>query len=77
MAFIPTSSNYLMAKVPKICSRAYYQPGRCVSVVKRGCERFNADILKTKKKPIITLLEELRMYMMKKIVQIKTKGMVT
>ncbi|CAI9276565.1 unnamed protein product [Lactuca saligna] len=71
----PEPSNYLMEKVPRTWLRAYYQVGRCFSSVEnRGCENFNAFIVEARKKPIITILEELRMYMMNKLCTTKLNG---
>nr|KAJ0209554.1 hypothetical protein LSAT_V11C400175150 [Lactuca sativa] len=71
----PEASNYLMEKSPRTWSRAYYQVGRCCSSVENGgCESYNAIIVEARKKPIITMLEELRMYMMNKLFTTKLNG---
>ncbi|XP_023737242.2 uncharacterized protein LOC111885194 [Lactuca sativa] len=71
----PEASNYLIEKDPRTWSRAYCQVGRCCSSVEnRRCESFNAVIVEDSKKPIITMLEELRMYMMNKLFTAKLNG---
>ncbi|CAI9286313.1 unnamed protein product [Lactuca saligna] len=71
----PEASNHLIEKDPRTWSRAYYQVGRCCSSVENGgCESFNAVIVEARKKPIITMLEELRMYMMNKLFTTKVNG---
>ena len=62
--------NYLMDKDPKTWSRAYYETGRCCDAVENGGnESFNAVIDDSRKKPIISMLEDIRMYMMDKLYQ--------
>ncbi|CAI9286061.1 unnamed protein product [Lactuca saligna] len=59
----PNSHQYLMEKDPKTWSRAFFQPGRCCDVVEnRFFESFNVVIVDARKKPIITMLEELRIH---------------
>ncbi|XP_052627051.1 uncharacterized protein LOC128133592 [Lactuca sativa] len=58
----PSAHQYLMDKDPKTWSMAYFQPGRCCDVVENGMsESFNVVIVDARKKPIITMLLELRM----------------
>ncbi|CAI9265825.1 unnamed protein product [Lactuca saligna] len=71
----PSAHQYLMDKDPKTWSRAYFQPGRCCDAVENGMsESFNVVIVNARKKPIITMLEELRMYMMERVFKKKCKG---
>ena len=64
----PPAVKYLLDKDPKTWSKAYYQTGRCdESVENGGSESFNAVLVDARKKPIISMLEELRMYMMEKL----------
>ncbi|CAI9279568.1 unnamed protein product [Lactuca saligna] len=70
----PSAHQYLMDKDPKTWSRDYFQPGRCCDAVKNGMsESFNVVIVDARKKPIITMLEELRMYMMERVFKKKCK----
>ncbi|CAI9298295.1 unnamed protein product [Lactuca saligna] len=70
----PSARQYLMDKVPKTWSRAYFQPRRWCDVVENGMsESFNVVIVDARKKPIITMLEELRMYMMERVFKKKCK----
>lgn len=72
----PSAHQYLMDKDPKTWSRAYFQPGRCCDAVENGMsESFNVVIVDARKKPIITMLEELRMYMMERVFKKKCKGL--
>ena len=72
----PSAHQYLMDKDPKAGSRAYFQPGRCCDAVENGMsESFNVVIVDARKKPIITMLEELRMYMMERVFKKKCKGL--
>ncbi|CAI9276504.1 unnamed protein product [Lactuca saligna] len=69
------SHQYLMEKDPKTWSRAFFQTGRCCDAVENGfSESFNAIIVDARKKPIITMLEEIRLYMMDRIYNMKLKG---
>ncbi|KAL4579964.1 hypothetical protein LXL04_016135 [Taraxacum kok-saghyz] len=53
---------------------AYYQIGRCCANVENGSsESFNAVIVDARHKPIITMFEELRIYMMEKLFKSKLK----
>ena len=62
--------KYLMDKDPKTWSWAYYETGRCCDAVENGGnESFNAIIVDARKKPIISMLEDIRMYMMDKLYQ--------
>ncbi|CAI9282033.1 unnamed protein product [Lactuca saligna] len=71
----PSAHQYLMDKDPKTWSRAYFQPRRCCDAVENGMlESFNVLIVNARKKPIITMLEELRMYMMERVFKKKCKG---
>ncbi|CAI9262730.1 unnamed protein product [Lactuca saligna] len=71
----PEAHQYLMEKDPKTWSRAFFQTGRCCDAVENGfSESFNAVIVDARKKPIITMLEEIRLYMMDRIYNMKLKG---
>ncbi|CAI9299908.1 unnamed protein product [Lactuca saligna] len=71
----PEAHQYLMEKDPKTWSRAFFQTGRCCDAVENGfSESFNAVIVDSRKKPTITMLEEIRLYMMDKIYNMKLKG---
>ncbi|XP_023768992.1 uncharacterized protein LOC111917549 [Lactuca sativa] len=71
----PETHKYLMDKDPKTWSRAYYQPGRCYDSVENDmCKSFNVVIVDAINKPIITMLEELRLYMMERLYNIKVRG---
>nr|KAJ0209809.1 hypothetical protein LSAT_V11C400172910 [Lactuca sativa] len=70
----PDAHQYLMVKDPKTWSRAFFQAGRSCDAVENGfSESFNVVIVDARKKPIITILEELRLYMMDRIYNMKLK----
>nr|KAJ0207050.1 hypothetical protein LSAT_V11C500241920 [Lactuca sativa] len=71
----PDAHQYLMEKDPKTLSRAFFQTGRCCDAVENGfSESFNVVIVDARKKPIITMLKEMRLYMMDRIYNMKLKG---
>nr|KAJ0213759.1 hypothetical protein LSAT_V11C400190290 [Lactuca sativa] len=71
----PEAHQYLMEKDPKTWSRDFFQTGRCCDAVENGfSESFNAIIVDARKKTIITMLEEIRLYMMDRIYNMKLKG---
>ena len=71
----PAASKYLMDKNPKSWSMAYYETGMCDANVENGTsESFNAVIVDARRKPIISMLEELRLYMMDKLYKAKQRG---
>nr|KAJ0214871.1 hypothetical protein LSAT_V11C300132940 [Lactuca sativa] len=71
----PDAHPYLMEKDPKTWSRAFFQTGRCCDAVENGfSESFNDLIVDSRKKPIITMLEGIRLYMMDRIYNMKLKG---
>ncbi|CAI9279345.1 unnamed protein product [Lactuca saligna] len=71
----PDAHQYLMEKDPKTWSRAFFQAGRRCDTVENGfSESFNVVIVDARKKPIITMLEEIRLYMMERIYNMKLKG---
>ncbi|XP_023761650.2 uncharacterized protein LOC111910090 [Lactuca sativa] len=72
----PSAYQYLIDKDPKTWSRAYFQPGRCCDAMENGMsESFNVVIVDARKNPTITMLEELRMYMMERVFNKKCKGL--
>ncbi|GKC18498.1 pentatricopeptide repeat-containing protein, partial [Tanacetum coccineum] len=57
----PDSHQYLLKKDPKTWSRAFFQEGSNCKAVENGVsECFNAVLLSVRHKPIITLLESMR-----------------
>ncbi|KAI3509487.1 hypothetical protein L1887_24793 [Cichorium endivia] len=64
----PTAFEYLKSKEPKTWCRAYFRTGFSCEAVENGIsECFNAIILDARKKPLITMLEEIRIYIMDRI----------
>ena len=59
--------EYLTSKQPKTRCRAYFGVGYACEAVENGlCECFNSIIVDARKKPLITMLEEIRIYVMDK-----------
>lgn len=57
-----------MDKDPKTWSMSHYKLGRCCDLVENGhFESFISVIVDARKKPIITMLEEIRLYMMERV----------
>nr|KAJ0202631.1 hypothetical protein LSAT_V11C500273190 [Lactuca sativa] len=62
-----TGYTYLMARKPETWCRAFFSHGYACEAVENGvAERFNAMIKQIRKKPIITMLEEIRILLMKR-----------
>ncbi|XP_052622742.1 uncharacterized protein LOC128128018 [Lactuca sativa] len=71
----PATYDYLMETNPKSWSRAFFQEGKmCDAVENRLSESFNSVIRDARKKPIITMLEEIRLYVMERLYNLKMKG---
>ncbi|KAL4568955.1 hypothetical protein LXL04_024578 [Taraxacum kok-saghyz] len=57
--------DHLMARNPKSWCRAFFALGKACEAIENGMsESFNSVIDKARKKPIISMLEEIRLYMM-------------
>ncbi|XP_023737311.2 uncharacterized protein LOC111885278 [Lactuca sativa] len=64
----PAAYDYLMETNPKYWSRAFFQEGKMCDAVENGLsESFNSVIRDARKKPIITMLEEIRLYVMERL----------
>ncbi|KAL4583469.1 hypothetical protein LXL04_008042 [Taraxacum kok-saghyz] len=73
----PAAHQHLFAKErdPNTLCRAFFEPDRCCDAVENGVsESFNAAIMEARKKPIITMLEEIRVYVMERMYRQKVKG---
>nr|KAJ0190145.1 hypothetical protein LSAT_V11C800408950 [Lactuca sativa] len=61
----PNAYEYLMSKEPKTWCRAYMSVGFACEAVENGIsECFNSTVVEARKKPLITMLEEIRIYIM-------------
>ncbi|WVZ12439.1 hypothetical protein V8G54_016969 [Vigna mungo] len=59
--------KYLMATPPRYWSRSIFTPSsHCDTLVNNMCEDFNSVLLHTRCKPIISMLEDIRVYIMKR-----------
>ncbi|KAH7857327.1 hypothetical protein Vadar_011340 [Vaccinium darrowii] len=66
--------NWLAEKPPRQWSRSYYCTlNKCDLLVNNLCEGFNKDIKVARDKPIITMLEGIRCYLMKRMTTRKKK----
>nr|GEV68009.1 pentatricopeptide repeat-containing protein [Tanacetum cinerariifolium] len=64
----PKSHDYLMKKYPKTWSRAYFNEGICCEAAKNGfSECFNSVLVSVRHKPIITMLESMRVIIMERM----------
>ncbi|XP_023739034.1 uncharacterized protein LOC111887046 [Lactuca sativa] len=68
----PVVYDYIMETNPKSWSRAFFQEGKMCDAVENGLsESFNSVIRDARKKPIITMLEEIRLYVMERLYNLK------
>ncbi|XP_052624931.1 uncharacterized protein LOC111911059 [Lactuca sativa] len=66
---------HLMARDPKTWSLAFFRVhNSCESVENGFSESFNSVILDARKKPIISMLEDIRIYVMQRMVTMKLTG---
>jgi len=71
----PAAHNHVMERDPKTWSKAFFQEGRACDAVENGnSEIFNATILEARKKPIITMFEEIRVYVMERMFSMQVFG---
>ncbi|CAI9287755.1 unnamed protein product [Lactuca saligna] len=64
----PSTYEYLMSKQPKTWSRAYFGSCYTCEAVEKGTSGcFNSIILDARRKPLITMLEEIRIYIMDRL----------
>ncbi|CAI9289987.1 unnamed protein product [Lactuca saligna] len=67
--------EHLIERDPITWCRAFFEPQTCCDAVENGIsESFNAEIVEARKKPIITMLEEIRLYVMERMYNQKIKG---
>ncbi|KAJ9553710.1 hypothetical protein OSB04_017755 [Centaurea solstitialis] len=71
----PLAYAHLMEKDPKSWCKAFFQVDRCCDAYENGIsESFNAVIEEARKRPVITMLEEIRIYVMTRMYDMHTKG---
>ncbi|XP_023770486.1 uncharacterized protein LOC111919104 [Lactuca sativa] len=71
----PAAYDYLMETNPKSWSRTFFQEGKMCDAVENGLsESFNSVIRDARKKPIITMLKEIRLYVMERLYNLNMKG---
>nr|KAJ0198726.1 hypothetical protein LSAT_V11C600327810 [Lactuca sativa] len=67
--------DHLMAREPTSWCRAYFSTGLACEAVENGiAECFNAIIVDARKKPLLTMLEEIRLYMMERAFNLKQEA---
>ena len=68
----PTAYEHLMEKKPESWCRAFFSVGLACKAVENGvAECFNAIIVGARKKPLLTMLEEIRLYVMDRCYHLK------
>ncbi|XP_023761534.1 uncharacterized protein LOC111909973 [Lactuca sativa] len=68
--------DYLIKRDPKCWSRAFIKVGMGCDAMENGVsESFNADIEEARKKPLITMLEDIRVFVMERLYMQKGKGL--
>nr|KAJ0223209.1 hypothetical protein LSAT_V11C200088600 [Lactuca sativa] len=67
--------EYLIHRDPTTWSKAFFKEGRDCDVVENGVsESFNSAIRHARRKPIITMLEEIRIFVMERIYSQRVEG---
>ncbi|KAL7613226.1 hypothetical protein Lser_V15G06140 [Lactuca serriola] len=67
--------DHLMAREPTSWCRAYFSTGLACEAVENGIvECFNAIIVDARNKPLLTMLEEIRIYMMERAFNLKQEA---
>ncbi|CAI9286416.1 unnamed protein product [Lactuca saligna] len=68
--------DYLIDRDPTTWSKAFFQEGRDCDAVENGVsESFNSAIRHARRRPIITMLEEIRLFVMERIYTQRVEGM--
>nr|KAJ0219739.1 hypothetical protein LSAT_V11C200065280 [Lactuca sativa] len=71
----PAAYDHLMAREPKSWCMTFFKSGMaCEAVENRMAECFNAIILDARKKPLLAMLEEIRLYMMEMLFNLKKEA---
>ena len=71
----PAAYDYLTEKNPNSWSRAFFQLGNACDAVENGySESFNSVLQEARKKPIISMLEDIRLYVMARLYNMRMKG---
>ena len=71
----PEAEKWLLEKDPKTWSRAYFQIDRSCAAFENGIsESYHNAIGEIRSKPIITMLEEIRIYLMQRMVTMNKKA---
>ena len=71
----PAAYLHLMEREPKTWSRAFFKVGLlCDSVENGNSESFNNVLDDARKKPLITMLEDLRLYVMERMYHMRIRG---
>jgi len=64
----PTAYTHLMDRNPKAWSRAFFEEGKNCDAMENGVsESFNNAIRDSRRKPIISMLEDIRLYVMQRM----------
>ncbi|GJT32521.1 hypothetical protein Tco_0922940 [Tanacetum coccineum] len=72
----PEAHDYLVQRNPNSWCRAFFDPNsKCPAFENGIAESFNRAILVQRTKPIITMLEDVRLYIMQRLVHMNNKSM--
>lgn len=67
--------EHLMLRQPKTWCRAFFSSGLACEAVENGiAECFNAIMVDARKKPLLTMLEEIRLYIMERFFHLKKQA---
>nr|KAJ0219374.1 hypothetical protein LSAT_V11C300103230 [Lactuca sativa] len=71
----PAAYDHLMAMEPKSWCGAFFKGGMACEAVENGMvECFNAIILDARKKPLVAMFEDIRLYMMERLFKLKQEA---
>nr|KAJ0222335.1 hypothetical protein LSAT_V11C200051040 [Lactuca sativa] len=71
----PLTYDHLMERDPKTWSKSFFETNRACNAYENGVpESFNSVIDDARKRPLITMLEEIRIYVMERLCTQKSKG---
>ena len=74
-AIEPRAFKYLMDRNPKHWSKAFFREGMNCAAVENGVsESFNSAILDARRRPLITMLEDIRVWAMERLFKCRQKG---
>ena len=71
----PAAHSHLMSREPQSWCRAFFKGGLACEAIENGmAECFNAIIVEARKKPLLAMLEEIRLYIMDRFFHLRQTG---